>query len=142
MKILIPIALAVFLVGCGEDVPKQVETKQAVEVKKVVETKKIEPVTVKEPTKAVVPETIAPARTKTGAEIFKKCALCHGADASKQAMGKSQVIKGWDSAKLETTLNGYKDGSYGRAMKGLMKGQVSSLSAKEITIVSEYISKL
>ena len=142
MKILIPIALAALLVGCGEDAPKQVETKQPVEVKKAVEAKKVEPVAVKETAKAVIPKTIAPARTKSGEEIFKKCAGCHGADASKQAMGKSQVIKGWDSAKLENTLNGYKDGSYGRAMKGLMKGQVSGLSPKEIKLVSEHISKL
>ena len=139
MKILIPIALAVLLVGCGEDTPKQVEIKKPVEVKKVLEPKKEQ---VKVSNKAVVPKTIAPARTKSGAEIFKKCAGCHGADASKQAMGKSQVIKAWDSTKLESTLNGYKDGSYGRAMKALMKGQVSGLSAKEIKLVSEHISKL
>jgi len=128
MKILIPIALAALLVGCGEDTPKQVEIKKPVEVK--------------ESNKAVVPKTIAPVRSKSGADIYIKCAGCHGADASKQAMGKSQVIKGWDSAKLESTLNGYKDGSYGRAMKALMKGQVSGLSAKEIKLVSEHISKL
>jgi len=39
-------------------------------------------------------------------------------------------------------LNGYKDGSYGGAMKSVMKGQASKLSDEDIKIVSDYISKL
>lgn len=77
-----------------------------------------------------------------GAALFKKCAGCHGANAEKKALGKSQVIAGWDAAKTEAALNGYKDGSYGGAMKGLMKGQVASYSADDIKAVSAYIAGL
>jgi len=79
--------------------------------------------------------------SKTAAQLFGACAGCHGADASKKALGKSEVVKGWDSAKIEAALNGYKDGSYGGAMKGIMKGQVSKLSSEDIKNLAEHISK-
>jgi cytochrome c553 len=77
-----------------------------------------------------------------GAGLFKKCASCHGANAEKAALGKSQIIKGWDAAKTEAALHGYKDGSYGGPMKGLMKGQVASLSDDDIKALSTYIAGL
>ncbi len=77
-----------------------------------------------------------------GAALYKKCAGCHGAKAEKKALNKSQIIQGWDAAKIETALKGYKDGSYGGAMKGLMKGQVASYDDAKIKSVSEYISTL
>jgi len=77
-----------------------------------------------------------------GAALAKKCAGCHGADFSKKALGKSKVVKGWDAAKIEASLKGYKDGSYGGPMKGLMKGQVASYSDADIKAVSEYIAGL
>ena len=77
-----------------------------------------------------------------GKEVFTKCAGCHGAKAEKKALGKSQVIAGWPADKIEKALHGYKDGSYGGAMKGLMQGQVKNLSDAEIKAVAEYISKL
>jgi len=77
-----------------------------------------------------------------GAALFKKCAGCHGAKAEKKALGKSQVIAGWDAAKVEKALNGYKDGSYGGAMKGLMKGQIASYSADDIKAVAKYVEGL
>ena len=77
-----------------------------------------------------------------GAALFKKCAGCHGAKAEKKALNKSQVIQGWDAAKTQAALKGYKDGSYGGAMKGLMKGQVASYDDAKIKAVSEYIAGL
>jgi cytochrome c553 len=77
-----------------------------------------------------------------GAALAKKCAGCHGADFSKKALGKSKVVKGWDAAKIEASLKGYKDGTYGGPMKGLMKGQVASYSDADIKAVSEYIAGL
>ena len=74
-----------------------------------------------------------------GAAIFTKCAACHGATAEKKALGKSQVIKGWKAQKVVAALKGYKDGTYGGAMKGVMKGQVSSLSNAQIESVAKFI---
>jgi|LGVF01.2.fsa_nt_gb cytochrome c553 len=77
-----------------------------------------------------------------GAALYKKCAACHGAKAEKKALNKGQIIQGWDAAKIEASLKGYKDGTYGGAMKGLMKGQVASYDDAKIKAVSEYIAGL
>ncbi len=77
-----------------------------------------------------------------GAVLYKACASCHGQNAEKAALGKSQIIKGWDKEKLVSALKGYKDGSYGGAMKGVMKGQVSRLDDAKIDAVSTYIATL
>ena len=77
-----------------------------------------------------------------GAALYKTCAACHGANAEKAALGKSQIIKGWDVAKTQAALTGYKDGSYGGAMKGVMKGQVMKLSDDDIKAISEHIAGL
>lgn len=77
-----------------------------------------------------------------GAVLYKKCAGCHGVSAEKKALGKSQVIQGWEAAKVADALKGYKAGTYGGPMKGLMKGQVASMSDADIEAVSKYISEL
>ncbi len=43
--------------------------------------------------------------------------------------------------KTLAALNGYKDGSYGGAMKGLMKGQVAKLTDDDIADLADKISK-
>ena len=76
------------------------------------------------------------------ADLFKKCAGCHGQHAEKKAMGKSKVINTFSSAEIVTALKGYKDGTYGGAMRGLMKGQVSRLNDKQIESLGTYIPTL
>ena len=77
-----------------------------------------------------------------GAVLYKKCAGCHGALGGKKALGKSKVINELSKDALVTSLNGYKDGSYGGSMKALMKGQVSNLSEDDIETLSTYIASL
>ena len=78
-----------------------------------------------------------------GAALYKKCAGCHGAKGEKKALGKSEVIAGWDVAKSEEALKGYKAGTRNvHGMGGLMKGQVASYSDADIKAVSEYIHGL
>jgi cytochrome c553 len=91
--------------------------------------------------KKIVLGTIIAAASLMAANIAA-CAGCHGANFEKAALGKSQIVKGWDAAKIETALKGYKDGSYGGAMKGVMKGQVARLSDADIKAIAEQISKL
>ena len=143
MKIVIPIALALLLVGCSEDKKSsatKTETAKEVTAQKVeVVEKQVQEAAVEE---AVTEEVKAVVTARTGQTIFAACSACHGADASKIALGKSQVIKGWDSVKVQNALNGYKDGTYGGTMKGIMKGQVAALSDEDIKAVADYISKL
>jgi len=44
-------------------------------------------------------------------------------------------------ADIATSLKGYKDGSYGGAMKGLMKGQVAKYSDAELEAFAQTIGK-
>lgn len=134
MKITILIALGLLLAGCSEN-SKTESTKKVVD--KIVVEKEVVAV-LKEKPEAKVTKRSA----KTGQEIFMTCAACHGKNAQKVAMGKSKIIKGWDSAKVLAALNGYKAGTYGGTMKGLMKGQVSKLNDLDMAKVAEYISKL
>jgi cytochrome c len=76
-----------------------------------------------------------------GADLFKKCAVCHGAQGEKAALGKSKIIKELSSAQIITALKGYKDGTYGAASKAIMKGQVASLTDAQITALAAHISK-
>jgi cytochrome c553 len=73
---------------------------------------------------------------------FAKCSACHGKNAEKHALGKSQVIQGWKAEKTLAALKGYKDGTYGGPMKGVMKGQVGNLSEADMKALAEYIEGL
>lgn len=76
-----------------------------------------------------------------GAAIYKaNCASCHGATGEKKALNKSQVIKDFSQEQIVTALKGYKDGSYGGAMKALMKGQAAKLSDDDITAIAKAIA--
>lgn len=77
-----------------------------------------------------------------GATLFKTCTACHGMKAEKAALNKSQIIAGWDAAKITAALNGYKAGTYGGPLKGTMTPQVKNLSADDIKVLSEYIPTL
>ena len=169
--VVISVAVSFLLLGCSEQKSSEVEKKvektveQSVEVveekieqveekaeaieeeveeKAQVVEQKVEPKVeaVKEEVQAIKEEVIAVVEQKSGADIYKTCASCHGQKAEKPAMGKSQVIQGWDVDKTVAALQGYKDGSYGGAMKTLMKGQASKLSDEDMKRVAEYISKL
>jgi cytochrome c len=92
---------------------------------------------------AAIQESVAAESAVDGAALFaQKCASCHGTNAEKPALGKSQVIAGWDAAKTETALRGYIDGTYGGAMKAVMQGQAKALGDAQINAVAEYIGSL
>ena len=79
--------------------------------------------------------------TAAMADAYAKCAGCHGLNGEKSALNKSKIISDMTKADIVAALNGYKDGSYGGPMKGLMKGQVASLSAADITAIAEKVGK-
>ena len=74
-----------------------------------------------------------------GATLYKKCAACHGKTAQKKALGKSAIIKGWEAEKIVAALKGYKVGTYGGPMKGLMKGQVAALDDAQIEDIAKFL---
>jgi cytochrome c553 len=157
MKIVLSAVVALFLLGCSEDTSSRNESKSVAPVK----TEVVEKVAVVEEKTAPVEEKAAVAEEKAapveekvaateekaavvvdGAKLFVACSSCHGAHGEKKALGKSQVIQGWEATKTVAALKGYKDGTYGAAMKAVMKGQAGKLSDAEIDALAEYISKL
>ncbi len=76
-----------------------------------------------------------------GATVYKKCIACHGANGEKVALGKSKIIKDMTKAEIESSLLGYQNGTYGGAMKGLMAGQVKTLSTTDIKDIANKIGK-
>ncbi len=124
----------------AEKVAKDVEVKSTEVVKEATATINEKRTEI---AKAIEPkETSKVESTVDGAAVYKSCVACHGANAEKKALNKSQIIKGWESSQTIAALNGYKDGSYGGAMKGIMKAQVSKLSDAEIEAVAKHISGL
>ncbi len=67
------------------------------------------------------------------------CAGCHGQHFEKKAMGKSKVVKDMSKADIVAALKGYKAGTYGGAMKGIMAGQVKALSDADMEAIAASI---
>jgi len=85
--------------------------------------------------------TLALVTAASAAVNGKACAACHGADWSKHAMGKSKVVSEMSHADIATALKGYKAGTYGGPMKGVMKGQVARYSDADLDAFSQTIGK-
>lgn len=168
MKYILPIALSLLFAACNDSTTsskeslssnstvieqaitnvKQEEPKIEQIVPTVVETKVP---AVKQAVTKIVTEKPKVQQSQTepiakveinGETIFSKCKSCHGNSAEKHALGTSQIIKGWEIAKIEKTLKGYKDGTYGREMKNIMSAQAKILSDEEIKKVAIYIHSL
>ena len=69
------------------------------------------------------------------------CAGCHGANFEKVALGKSKIVKDMTKADIEKALKGYKDGSYGGAMKAVMAPNAKKLSDEDIKAIAEKFGK-
>jgi cytochrome c-type protein NapB len=61
------------------------------------------------------------------------CKACHGQNFEKKALGKSKIVKDLTKAEVSAALVGYKNGTYGRTMKGVMKGQVAKYSEADLS---------
>ena len=61
------------------------------------------------------------------------CKGCHGANFEKKALGKSKIVANMTKAEVSASMIGYKNGTYGGPMKGVMKGQVAKYSEAELS---------
>lgn len=90
-------------------------------------------------------QTVALASLLTSSMAFASgtaaCAGCHGADFSKAALGKSKIVKDMSKEDIIAALKGYKAGTYGGPMKGMMAGQVKSLDDAAIEAIAAEIKK-
>ena len=69
-----------------------------------------------------------------------KCAGCHGVNFEKSALGKSKIVKDLNATQIVGALKGYKAGTYGGSMKGLMKAQVGMYSDTQINEIAKEIT--
>ena len=60
------------------------------------------------------------------------CKGCHGANFEKKALGKSLIVSDMTKQAVSDSLVGYKNGTYGGPMKGVMKGQVAKYSEADL----------
>lgn len=81
--------------------------------------------------------TVANASVNLGA-----CKGCHGVNFEKSALGKSKVVSQLSKEEIETALIGYKNGTFGGPMKGIMKGQVSRYSEEDLKKAAAGIEEL
>jgi len=76
----------------------------------------------------------------TGADCsdinLKSCTACHGITFEKKALNKSKIVKDMNVSDISKALIGYKNGTYGGSMKGLMKGQILKYSNTELKEIS------
>jgi len=61
------------------------------------------------------------------------CKGCHGANFEKKALGKSKIVSNMTKQEVSDALVGYKNGTYGGSMKGVMKGQVAKYSEADLS---------
>jgi len=73
---------------------------------------------------------------------LSSCTGCHGSHFEKVALGKSKVVKDMSQEEIVATLKGYRDGTYGGSMKGVMKNAVSSLSDAQIEQMAQEIKAI
>lgn len=73
--------------------------------------------------------------------LYTKCAACHGEKGEKVSLGKSFIIKDMDKDAFISALKGYKEGTYGREMKAMMKAQVMMFSDEQMKEIANYIIK-
>ncbi len=67
------------------------------------------------------------------------CVGCHGQQFEKKALGKSKIVKDMSKEDIVKALKGYKDGTYGGALKGTMIGQVKALSDADMEAIAASI---
>ncbi len=67
------------------------------------------------------------------------CLGCHGQNFEKKALGVSKVVKDMSKEDIVKALEGYKNGTYGGAMKSVMAGQVKALSSDDIKAMADAI---
>lgn len=91
--------------------------------------------------KKIIITTALSASILLGAVNMGACKGCHGQNWEKVALGKSKVVKDMTKQEIIDSMNGYKNGTYGGPMKGVMLGQVKNLSDADIVAIANDVVK-
>lgn len=71
----------------------------------------------------------------------KKCAVCHGAKGEKKALNKSKIINQVTKEEFISALQGYKNKTFGGALKNIMYPQAKPLSDEQIKALADFYIK-
>jgi len=82
--------------------------------------------------KKIVLGTLACSIAAFAAVNLGACKGCHGANWEKPALGKSKIVANMTKQEVSDSLVGYKNGTYGGPMKGVMVGQVARYSEADL----------
>ncbi|MBN2815354.1 MAG: SEL1-like repeat protein [Campylobacterales bacterium] len=93
-------------------------------------------------TKVSTPKTVTYTSRANELEVvnIRSCLACHGQYFEKRAFGKSAIVSRMSKSQIITALKGYKRGTYGGAMKGVMRGQVIRYSDRALEKVAKTIA--
>ncbi len=81
--------------------------------------------------------------SQSGAEIFKKCGICHGDKGQKHSLNITKFIAGMDKNDVVDILKAYKAKERNKYGLGtMMQGQAAKLSNEDIDAVATFISNL
>jgi len=69
------------------------------------------------------------------------CKGCHGLNWERSALMKSKIVKDLTKEEIQESLTGYKNGTYGGPMKGVMIGQLAKYSEEDIKLIVDKIEK-
>jgi cytochrome c553 len=86
--------------------------------------------------------TLTQEQLEEAQNLFLKCAGCHGNKAERSALSQSKIIQDFSVEQIIDALKGYKAGTYGGTMKGVMQGQVAGLTDEQIELLAQYITTL
>ena len=75
------------------------------------------------------------------ADVYAKCAVCHGANGEKVALAKSKVMATLTKAEISAALKGYQANTSAEPMKKLMAAQVKDLTDADIEEIANKIGK-
>jgi len=112
----------------ADDILKQVEAKlEAKRTKKIEDDKKV----------------IVKQKTTDGKDIFtRKCQVCHGAKADKEAYNRARALNTLTLEEMEASIKGYQLDQYDRGLSMIMKPYANGLMIDDIEAVYQYIQTL
>src|SRR5574344_1922364 len=89
--------------------------------------------------KKLVLATVALTAFADAPASYTACKACHGVkgETNVTTQNKSHIPANLTKDEIVKSLNGYKDGSYGGAMKAVMKGQVARLTDADIQALAD-----
>lgn len=79
--------------------------------------------------------------SQTQALYESKCAICHGKEGEKKALGNSLIIKDMSQKDFIASLKGYQAGTYGRTLARQMKPAANMLDFTQINALAALIAR-